>query len=166
MELNDRMLASFLESIKYVGHLIPIAFLRIFVGSIYFQSALIKFQSDFLVKPKLASEVAEVLPTLLLPVWYKELVEAWLVTRWQSFGFVWMALEFAIGISFVLGYVVRPIAILAAFLSFQFLIIHLAPGEAWHRLLFVLHLAFAWVGAGRCLGIDYYFYKRQRGWWW
>jgi thiosulfate dehydrogenase (quinone) large subunit len=30
----------------------------------------------------------------------------------------------------------------------------------------VLFLILAWLGAGRCLGLDYFFYKRDRGMWW
>jgi thiosulfate dehydrogenase [quinone] large subunit len=35
-----------------------------------------------------------------------------------------------------------------------------------HKLHFVLFLVLAWLGAGRCLGLDYFFYKRDRGIWW
>ena len=160
------MLAAFFESVKYVGHLIPIAFLRVFIGASYLQLASIKFSSDFLLKPKVASQVAEALPSLQLPGWYATLIERTMIQNWQSFGFVWMALEFAIGLSYLLGYVVRPMALLASLSSLHFLMISQGPDVPYNRLLMVTHLTLAGLGAGRCLGLDYYFFKRRRGFWW
>ena len=160
------MILAFLESIKYVGHLVPVAFLRIFVGTLYLQSAIQKFNTDFIIKSKVVQEIQDQWPQLQVAPWYQSLVETALTNHWQIVGFGWMSLEFAIGISYLLGYVVRPIALLASFLCLQFLILQIAPGDAWYRLLLVVHLTFAWLGAGRCLGLDSYFYKRQRGWWW
>ena len=64
--------------------------------------------------------------------------------------------EFAITISFLIGYVTRPIALIGAILTFHLLATHGEGGEHFIKPLF-LHLVFAWVGAGRCLGLDYYF---------
>ena len=160
------MLASFLESIKYVGHMVPLAFLRVFIGVSYFQAAVTKLNSEFLGRPKAAAQVAEILPQLQLSAWYASAVEKWMIQGWQSFGFVWMALEFAIGISYFLGYVVRPMALLAALWSFHFLMISQGADATLNRILMVVHLVLAGVGAGRCLGVDSYFYKRRRGFWW
>lgn len=160
------MLASFLESMKYVGHLLPVAVLRIFLGVLYFQWALEKWGSDFLIKPKAASDLAEILPQLQLSPWYQSLVEQWMIQSWQAFGFVWMSLEFAIGLSYFFGYVVRPMAILATLWSMNFLFLSLGPQSELHRVLMVVHLVLAGLGAGRCLGVDAYFYKRRRGVWW
>lgn len=160
------MFVAFLESVKYTGHLIPVAFLRIFLGYWYFQQALLKLGGDFLYRPRLASQVAEVLPSAHLYPWYKVLVEKALIQHWQTCAFVLLGLEFAVAISYLVGYVVRPIAIIAAFVSFNMLLLSL-PGSAdlW-RTFTAINLAMAWIGAGRCLGFDYYFYKRRRGLWW
>ena len=160
------MFAAFLDSVRYVGHLIPIAFLRIFLGYWYFLQALQKYHSDFLYRPRFASAIAESLPNLTLPLWYKSIVEMLIIQHWQSFAFVFLAIEFAIGISYLIGYVVRPIALIALLLSLNMLF--LAPPEQsdFWRIIVATHFVLAWVGAGRCLGIDYYFYKRIRGLWW
>jgi thiosulfate dehydrogenase [quinone] large subunit len=38
--------------------------------------------------------------------------------------------------------------------------------EDFYKTILAIHLILAWVGAGRCLGFDYYFFKRRRGFWW
>lgn len=160
------MLVSFFESVKYVGHLIPIAFLRVFLGYYYFQQAIIKYKGDFLDRPRLAAQVAEALPTLQIPFWYKTIVENLFIPNWQVIAFTVTGLEFAIAISYLLGYMVRPMALLGVFLSFNMLMISGPQYEDFYRTLLALHFAMAWVGAGRCLGFDYYFFKRRRGIWW
>ena len=160
------MLASFLDSVKYVGHLIPIAFLRIFMGYYYLQVALNKFYSDFLNRPRLAAQIADVLPNLNAPTWYKSFVEMMVIQHWQGFAFIILGVEFAIGISYLLGYVVRPVAILGFLLSLNMFILVGHSSDDFYRTFMAIHVMLAWVGAGRCLGFDYYFFKRKRGIWW
>lgn len=160
------MLTSFLESVKYVGHLVPLAFLRVFLGYFYLQTALAKYHGDFLSRPRLAAQIAEVLPGLSLPAWYKYPIEVLVIPYWQVVAFIILGLEFAVAASYLLGYVVRPIAILATLMVFNLLLFSSAAQEDHYRMLLAVHLAMAWVGAGRCLGIDYYYFKRRRGFWW
>jgi thiosulfate dehydrogenase (quinone) large subunit len=160
------MFAAFLDSVKYVGHLIPIAFLRIFIGYYYLQQALQKFNTDFLNRPRLAAQIADVLPGLDAPIWYKGFVERLVIQNWQSFAFVILGIEFAIALSYLLGYVVRPVAILGVILSFNMLTLLGSATNDFYRSLIAIHFVLAWVGAGRCLGFDYYFFKRKRGIWW
>lgn len=160
------MFAAFFESVKYVGHLLPLSFLRVFLGYSYLQTALIKFNSDFLERPRLAAQMAEVLPVLQAPLWYRNLVETLFIPHWQTVAFIMMGLEFAIALSYLLGYVVRPVAVLGAILALNQLILAGPQNDDLPRLLLAIHLLMAWVGAGRCLGFDYYFFKRRRGWWW
>ena len=160
------MFASFFESVKYVGHLLPLSFLRVYLGYSYLQMALLKFNSDFLSKPRLAGEIAEILPSLQAPIWYKNAIETLLIPHWQTFAFIVMGLEFAIAFSYLLGYVVRPMACVAAFIALNQLILAGLGHDEFPRLLLAIHLLMAWVGAGRCLGFDYFFFKRRRGIWW
>ncbi len=160
------MFASFFESVKYVGHLLPMAFLRIFLGYYYLQQALAKFHSDFLNRTRLAATLAEALPNAQLPLWYKNLVEDVFIPHWQSTSFAMTGIEFAIAISYLLGYVVRPIGLLAALLSMHMLLMATPANVDFFRVLLACHLTMAWMGAGRCLGIDYFYYKRVRGMWW
>jgi thiosulfate dehydrogenase [quinone] large subunit len=57
-------------------------------------------------------------------------------------------------------------ALLAALLSFNMAMLSGPDQEAFHLTMFVIHLTMAWLGAGRCFGVDYFFYKRRRGIWW
>lgn len=160
------MFTAFLESVKYVGHLVPLAFLRVFLGYYYLQHALRKFNGDFLTRPRLAAQVADILPGLEIPHWYKDALEKLVIQHWQAVSFSLMCLEFAIAISYLLGYVVRPMAVIAALLSINALVLSHSSHDDFYRMMLALHLALAWVGAGRCLGIDYYYFKRRRGIWW
>ncbi len=160
------MLYAFFESVKYVSHLLPVSFLRIFLGYYYLQSALTKFRGDFLIRPRLADQIMDSLLYSHAPDWYKMLWNSYLVPQWQKLAFIIVAIEFALAISYVLGYVVRPIALLGAILCFNLLFISGPAQEDLLKTFMVIHLVMAWIGAGRCLGLDYYFFKRRRGIWW
>ena len=160
------MFLAFFESIKYVGHLLPISFLRIYLGYYYFQHALIKYKGDYLARPRVADQIAEWLPASHAPAWYKMIMTSYFIPHWQTLAFIIVGLEFAIGISYILGYVVRPMALLAAFLCLNLLFISGPSSEDLLKTFFAIHMILAWIGAGRCLGLDYYFYKRRRGLWW
>lgn len=160
------MFLSFFESVKYVGHLLPLSFLRVFLGYYYLEQALWKFRGDYLTKPRIAEQIAEWLPASHAPTWYKLFMSAQMIPNWQALAFIITGLEFAIAISYIAGYVVRPVALLGIFLCFNMLFIS-GPGmEDLYKTFLAIHLVMAWVGAGRCLGFDYYFFKRRRGMWW
>ena len=160
------MFVSFFESVKYVGHLLPISFLRIFLGYYYLETALVKFRGDFLTRPRIADQIAEWLPASHAPNWYKIFVSSQMIPNWQVIAFIILGLEFAIAFSYILGYVVRPMALLAVFLCFNLLFISGPGSEDLFKTFLAIHFMMAWVGAGRCLGFDYYFFKRRRGIWW
>jgi thiosulfate dehydrogenase [quinone] large subunit len=160
------MFVAFLESIKYTGHLLPVVFLRVFLGYYYLLQALAKYRGDFLTRPRIAEQISEFLPASMAPNWYKFFVTGWFIPHWQSLAFIITGLECAIAISYLLGYVVRPIALLAALLCLQMHYIS-PPGTDQLYITFVgIHLTLAWIGAGRCVGVDYYFFKCRRGIWW
>lgn len=160
------MLVAFFESVKYVGHLIPIAFLRVFLGYFYLDSALQKFRSDFLDLPRLVTELTESPPLAQVPTWYRDVIKDIFIPHWHTVAFSLTAIEFAIAISFLVGYLVRPMALLGALLALHQLALAGPGQEQFARTLVAIHLTLAWVGAGRCLGVDYYFFKRRRGLWW
>lgn len=160
------MIVAFFESLKYVGHLLPISFLRVFLGYYYLDIALNNFRGDYLHRPRLAQQISEVLPGLQIPDWYRMFLENILIPQWQVFAFILLGLQFAIAASYIFGYVVRPMALLAMALSFQMLVFGGSGNQDLHRTFIAIHFVMAWVGAGRCLGLDYYFYKRRRGIWW
>lgn len=161
------MLVAFVESIKYVGHLLPISFLRIFLGYFYFNQALARIRGDFLTHAYLAEDIRGYLPRSPAPDWYKGALETVVIPNWHYFAVSITALQLAIGFSYIIGYMVRPFSIIAIAMSFALLFATgPGPSEAQTMFIIVLHFTLGWMGAGRCLGIDYYFYKRRRGVWW
>ncbi|MGE3973884.1 MAG: DoxX family membrane protein [Bdellovibrionales bacterium] len=164
--MKKAVLVAFFESIKYLGHLFPLALLRVYIGYFYINQALERYGSDFLVRPVLAETALHWLPRSLAPQWYSTFIENILVPNWQIFALAIVVMELLIGISYVLGYFVRPLSILGFFLSLNMLWIYGPESADLYRLLIAIFLTMAWLGAGRCLGMDYFFYKRQRGIWW
>lgn len=160
------MFVAFFESVKYVGHLLPISFLRIFLGYYYLEHAMQKFKGDYLTRPRVADQMAEWLPVSNAPNWLKMFASAELIPNWQTVAFIILGLEFAVAISYILGYVVRPVALLGVALCIAMLFISGPSQEDLYKTFLAIHLTLAWVGAGRCLGFDYYFFKRRRGFWW
>ena len=160
------MLYSFFESVKYVGHLLPVAFLRIFLGWFYFQNALTQYRGEFLLQPRLAAQISEWLPGSQAPLWFREFLETVVIPHWQIFAYLITVSGFIIGISYLLGYAVRPMALLATLLSWAYFWAA-GPSQAdFHRIFIAMNITLAWLGAGRCLGFDYFFFKRRRGIWW
>ncbi len=160
------MIFSFFESVKYVGHLLPLVLLRVFLGYFYLLQAWGKFSGDYLSRPRVAEQISEFLPLSEAASWFKYFVSTQMVPHWQVVAFIIVGLEFAIGVSYLIGYVVRPMALIAAILAF--FIHYISPsGYAQMYMAFMgIHLTLSWIGAGRCVGLDYYFYKRRRGIWW
>ena len=160
------MFTAFFESVKYVGHLLPISFLRIFLGYYYLQQAMFKFQGDFLNRPRIADQMAEWIPASHAPHWFKVFVSSQMIPNWHTVAFIICGLEFGIAVSYILGYVVRPMALLGVGLCIVTMFISGPQSEDFYKTFLAIHVVLAWVGAGRCLGFDYYFYKRRRGFWW
>lgn len=160
------MFVSFFESIRYVGHYLPLAFLRIFLGCYYLDDAMVKYRGDFLVQPQLAASISEWLPHSQAPEWYRRTLEFVVIPHWQIFAYGITGLEFAIAISFLIGYFVRPMALLGVLLALAFLMASGPHMVDMNKTLIAVNLTLAWIGAGRCLGFDYFFYKRHRGIWW
>ncbi len=161
------MLVAFVESIKYVGHLLPIAFLRIFLGYFYFNQALLRMRGDFLTHAYLAEDIRSYLPRSPSPDWYKSILENVMIPNWQYFAITLVVAQFLIGLSYILGFMVRPLSLVAIAIGVAVLFAT-GPGpiESQPMILLILHFTLGWLGAGRCLGLDYHFYKRRRGIWW
>jgi thiosulfate dehydrogenase [quinone] large subunit len=160
------VLVAFFESIKYVGHLFPIALLRVYLGYIYLNQALTRYGSDFLESPRLAEAALHWLPRSLAPTWYQAFVEKVLVPNWPLFAVAITLSEFLIGLSLLFGYLVRPFCILGFLVSLNLLWIFGPDTADYYHTQIAIFLTLAWLGAGRCLGFDYFFYKRRRGIWW
>lgn len=160
------MVLSFLESIKYVGHLWPVALMRLFVGVQYFRMATAHLSEGFLKHPYFSEQVrlkAESGADLNIYISFcSEISQEY----WLLMSYILIVTEFAIAISYLLGYLVRPIALWAAFLSLHLYFLIETSGGQSQFLFFSIHLMLCLISAGRCLGLDYYFYKRRRGLLW
>lgn len=160
------MLLSYFESFKYVGHLYPLAFFRLFFGYRFIQMAIEKFEGDFLLKPKIAVMISENIATSSAPSWYLSLVENWILPQWQLLAYSLTYLELTIGIFLIFGFLMRPLSVLGFFISLNYFYFSGAEARELYVLWMALFFMFALFGAGRCLGVDYFFFKRNRGIWW
>lgn len=160
------MLVSFLESFKYLGHLYPIAFLRVYLGYFYLESAIRKYNEGYLDQPIIVEMITQWLPSSNAPNWYQTIIEVLAVPNWIAFSTIFIAIEFIIGISFLIGYLVRPMSIIAIFIALNFMWFSSPDQATLFKALIAINVTLCWIGAGRCFGIDYYFYKRMRGWLW
>lgn len=160
------MLQAYFESLKYVGHLLPISFLRIFLGYFYLQQAIKDWKFHVIGNSMVSDLLVEALNKTQMPFWYRFFLTEHLMSHWPFYAFVLVGVQIVIGLSYLVGYVVRPASILGLLLCLNYLAVASSGQEFFFKLMIACHILLAWVGAGRCLGIDYYFYKRYRGIWW
>lgn len=160
------MIGAFFESVKYSGHLYPIAFLRIFLGYYYFNLAFERLHSGFLDRPILAAYINEALTQPRLPMFFVQFLSSIVVPQWEFFAKLVVMFYFALGVSYLIGYLVRPMAVLALGASLISILLSPPQLEVYFKVLLAVHLTLLWLGAGRCFGFDYYFFKRRRGLWW
>lgn len=160
------MIVAFFESFKYVGHLFPLAMLRIYMGFFFLGTAYRKYDGDFLFQPRLAAQINEWMPLSSAPDWYKSVIESVIVPNWRIFAYTITYCEFLIGVSFVIGFLVRPMALLGFLVCLNFVYMSSPESTALYKTFLAMFVTMAWLGAGRCLGFDYFFFKRQRGIWW
>ena len=95
------MLVAFVESFKYVGHLIPVACLRIFLGGYFLKHALASFQNDFLVRAYLAEDIRNHLPQSNAPEWFRWVLEFVVIPNWQVFSVGVTVAQAIIGVLYV-----------------------------------------------------------------
>ncbi len=160
------MIVAYLESLKYVGHMYPVSVLRLYVGWTFFSTAWARANGDYLTQPRIAASITDWAPSSGAPEWYRDFLDQVVVPNWQLFAYCVVYFGFLVGISFLLGFFVRPVALVAAVITLNFIYNSGPDAVLLHKLHLMLFLIFAWLGAGRCLGFDYFFYKRDRGIWW
>lgn len=160
------MFQAYFESLKYVGHLLPVSFLRIFVGYFYIQQAIYDWKLHVIGQSVVSDVLIEALNKANMPFWYRLFLSEHLMPHWGIYAFVLVGLQLLVGLSYILGYVVRPTSFVGLILCVNYIAVTSYQYDYFFRLLMACHILMAWVGAGRCLGLDYYFYKRYRGLWW
>ncbi len=160
------MLVSYFQSLRYVGHLVPLVLVRFYLGYYYLTEGLRRWESGFLVQPKLAESLRTGLLGEYIPEWYEHFLRHTVLPNWKGLAVIVVIANIAIGVSFLFGLLVRPMALMAAYLSLNYALIMRGNSQQYFELLFIINLVFALVGAGRCLGFDYFFYKKYRSIWW
>ncbi|MBT4763375.1 MAG: DoxX family membrane protein [Bdellovibrionaceae bacterium] len=160
------MIVSFFESFKYIGHLLPVAFLRIFIGYYFVNSASKRSESRFLEQPQLAELINEWVPMSIAPELIKDFLQDFVVAYWQIFAHIITYSEYIVGIGFIIGFLVRPLSVLGVSIVVFFMFISNPADILVYKLFIAVFFTLSWLGAGRCMGVDYFFFKRHRGIWW
>jgi thiosulfate dehydrogenase (quinone) large subunit len=158
-------LANNFKQPTYLGYL---ALVRILVGVLFLLVAWPKVSGRFL--------TGEVLPRQLLngiqkdPLsWHRAFIEGVVVPHGHFFSYLSAFGEISIGISLVVGCLVRISSLFGAFYNFNILfsVAYAAGGGTvnYNRVLILLHLIFVSASAGRSLGIDGLLKRRFRRTW-
>lgn len=160
------MVVAFLESVKYVGHMLPVALIRIFIGYHYLSVAIQRVQGGYLQHAYISESLNLSEGYAASSGVYFEIFKSLIQSQWLVLTYVLVGIEIIIGLSYLLGFAVRVSSILGLFLSlhmYAYFNFSMGSGQLY---LFYLHLLFCLIGAGRCLGVDYYFFKSRRGLLW
>lgn len=160
------MVIAFFESFRFMGHLWPVALLRMFTGLLFFNAGMAKLSNGFLDQPQLQQIISKWIEAGATHVSYIDFLNNWVMPHWKVFSHLVTYGEIAIGLSLIFGFLVRPSTLAAIIMSVNFI---LAAGEQAaeiNKVLIAINSMLFMISAGRCIGLDYYFYKRVRGFWW
>lgn len=160
------MVKELLESLKYVGHYFAICFLRVYLGIHILNLSLGKYYGDYLLEPLLAAQINEYLLIGENPAFIEYIFVEFIRPYWKFFSLLQFYLEFGAGFLLIMGFLVRPVILVLLVYIWFFSYIQDPILWPWMGVLSATLLALGWAGAGRCVGIDYYFYKRYRGFLW
>ena len=107
------MFQSYFESLKHVGHLLPVSFLRIFLGYFYIEQSIRDWKLHVIGNSAMSDLLMEAVAKSNMPYWYRLFLSEHLLPHWNIYAFILVGVQLIIGISYVIGYVVRPTSILA-----------------------------------------------------
>ncbi len=151
------------ESLRYINHLWPILILRLYVSYFFFSRYAEKLNEGFLNKPKISALIDEFLYSLDPPVWVQTFFIDYMQENWAFSASVIVKIEWLLGFIFLIGFLNRPGAIIAILYLY---IISFISGPVEQVQIFPLMIILSSLlvfGSGRVGGLDYFFYKRQRG---
>lgn len=160
------MIIAYLESIKYLGLMWPVALLRIFMGYYFLEEAIGRINSGFLTNPVLQEVLRKWCDGSHGVPAYEGFIENFVLPHWQVFSHLAVFGGMAVGLSYIFGLMVRPASLVAILLSVNFLMATGPDTLILNKILIAINVMFLLSSPGRCLGFDYYFYKRVRGIWW
>lgn len=157
------MLTAFFESIKYVGHLYPVAVLRIYIGYFWFNEGLTKYKDNIFASQLYIEDLQGQELIARLPELYQALFQSLVVPYWGLWSHGFMMTEVLIGIGLMLGFLTRPLGMIAIIICVHYSILGSEIVALLYSTFSAILLTLVVVGAGRCVGFDYYFFKRNRG---
>lgn len=143
----------------------PVAFIRIIIGFQTLSLVFWRINTGYLDHPNI-SERLDLSTGGIEGGLYFEIFKNLIQSQWLLMTYVLLIIESLISISYILGFGVRIASALGMILSlhiYAFFNFESSPGQIY---LFYVHALFLWLGAGRCLGLDYYFFKSRRGLLW
>ncbi len=160
------MIYSFFESLSFRGFMWPVALLRIYLGWTFLGSFLSRWTGGFFQDSSRVAELFIYTRSQSSTSWFTENLWQWAESAPTSVMYVFFGSELIIGLSYLLGLLVRPVSAVAFFLSLSHLTLTSESFHFQYELLAMVHLFLLLLGGGRCLGLDYHFYRHQRGIWW
>jgi thiosulfate dehydrogenase (quinone) large subunit len=160
------MILSVLESIKYMGHLWPLTLLRVYLGWSYLNVGIERIHQGYFSEAYLNESIRIGLQDHRAPDWYAFFLESFVQQNWKLFAYGLTSFEIAIGLSLLFGFLVRPMTLVAVLLSLHSVWALGSSSANYYQLLIFVHSVLFLLGAGRCLGLDYYFFRTRRGLWW
>lgn len=160
------MLISFFESFKYVGHLWPVALLRVYTGWFFLSAGIHKVEQQFLTSPVLQTTIEKWISNGAVVQHYAPFLQNLVLTHWQVFSYLVVTSEIAIGLCYIVGFMVRPAALVAIFLNLNILMAGGPEVAMINKIFIAISACLFLLAAGRCVGFDYYFFKKIRGFWW
>ncbi len=157
------MIRDLLEGFKYVNHLWPVMILRFYAGYFFFSSAMEKKATEYALSPNVSALIDQNLFAHTPPDIISSFFANFVQSNWEIFSIFQLNYEWCAGILFFIGFLNRPIALLS--MIYIQLISYIQPiemGSFYFQMQWIL-LTLLVFGSGRSGGVDYFFYKRQRG---
>lgn len=152
-----------IESLRYINHLWPVVILRIYTSLFFFSHYNQKIASGYLNQPKLSALIDEHLYANHPPAWVESFFVNAVQSNWSFYAGVVVNTEWLLGILFFIGFLNRPAALFSILFIYMVSFVSgpVEQGQLYPMLAILVTLAV--FGSGRVGGVDYFFYKRQRG---
>jgi thiosulfate dehydrogenase [quinone] large subunit len=157
----------FIESFRYTNHIWPVLLLRLYVATFFIVDSVYRKSLGFLEKPLLSAQIdqnalgLEDAPFFIKSFYFNVVQENWLF--WSK---LLISLECAFGVSLMVGLFVRPMCAVAVIYIYAISFISQQTEISGLYQIGVMLILLVLFGAGRVGGLDYFFYKRQRGLLW
>ena len=154
----------FIESFRYTNHIWPVFLLRLYVAYYFISESFFRRAMGYLEKPLLSVKIDESLVKLEeAPFFVKSFYLNIIQENWLFWSKFLILTEWSVGLFLLLGFLVRPMGLVALIHIYLISFISTANSVSGPSQTTVMIFFLMLFGAGRVGGIDYFFYKRQRG---